>query len=150
MAKNGESPRPKPNVNHPVDLSRIETWSYALIWVGSCFYAIYTVLRYSLGKSYKFTKLQFSSSKWNVFLNFFMILSFRPWTILERSNIWRGLANYWKEKGRSTHDFVPLLAFSMKHTGQSALESIHNNPWGERTNSSILKTQLIIIASNEK
>ena len=62
MAKNGGSPRPKPNVNQPVDLSRLETWSYAIIWIGSCFYAIYTVLRYSLGKSYKLTKQEIGSS----------------------------------------------------------------------------------------
>ncbi len=40
----------KVRLKQPVDLSRLETITYIIVWVGACFYAILHVLLYSLGK----------------------------------------------------------------------------------------------------
>ena len=50
MGKENVTIEKKTRVKQPVNLSPLETWTYVVIWVVSCFYAIYTVLVYSLGR----------------------------------------------------------------------------------------------------
>lgn len=51
MVKRQNSEPPGPDrFQQPVDLSWVETRCYIVIWVSSCFYAIYQVLVFSLSE----------------------------------------------------------------------------------------------------